>query len=387
MQYNFDEIINRNNTDCFKYDLRKKFFNTDGIIPMWVADMDFRTPDFVMSALKTRIDHEILGYTTLNDSFYEAIVSWVYKRHKWKIKKQWIAYTPGVVPALNLAVKAFTDPGDSIIIQSPVYFPFYSAVTDHNRKLIVNNLQLKDNRYYMDIDSLRSIIDRKTKMMILCSPHNPTGNVWRKEELTELTDFCLENNILIISDEIHADIVYKGNKHIPTAKLSEEVSDRVITLMAPSKTFNFAGLSTSYFIASNQQLFEKLKKQIEHLHLGMGNIFGNIALTAAYNNGDNWLEQLIEYLEQNVHLAQEFINSELKNIELIPPEATFLLWLDFRKTNLSLKEIRDRMIYKAKLVLSEGSLFGKNGTGFQRINIGCPRSVLESALNNIAKVF
>jgi cystathionine beta-lyase len=380
MRYNFNEEINRVGTDCMKYDLREEFFKSPDVIPLWVADMDFRTPDFVIEAIKNRIDHEIFGYSFHPDSQYESIINWVKQQHQWKIQKDWIGFTPGVVPAINLAVLAFTDPGDKIVIQTPVYFPFYSAVKDHQRKLIINPLVLNKSRYEMDLDNFRTQIDDRTKMLILCSPHNPTGNVWKKEELEQVAEICLKNNILILSDEIHSDIVYKGNKHVPMAMLSERISKNTVTLMSPSKTFNFAGLSTAYFIASNNDLRERLQRETDKFHLSMGNIFGNIALEAAYRHGNEWLKELTTYLEENITSVRNFINNHLPSLTLIEPEATFLLWIDFRRSGIDDKNIRQLLVRRAKLGLSNGILFGKDGEGFQRINIGCPRPVLEKAL-------
>lgn len=384
MHYNFDEIIDRTNSACYKYDLRNKFFKNPDVLPMWVADMDFRTPDFVLNAIRERLKHEILGYSFQPDSQYQSIIDWAYLRHQWKIQKEWIGFTPGVVPALSFAVLTFTNPGDKIMIQTPVYFPFYSAIKDHNRQMVLNPLKLKDSRYYMDLDNLKAQIDCQTKMIILCSPHNPTGNVWQEEELLELAEICIKNNILIISDEIHADIVYNGNKHIPTAMLNEEIANCTLTLMAPSKTFNFAGLSTSYFIASNKKLFDRMDQSVNKMHLGMGNILGNVALEAAYREGDNWLSQLIGYLQQNIVLAKDFINNHIPVLEIIEPEATFLLWIDFRKTGYDDKTLNTLLVEEANVGLSNGIIFGKNGAGFQRINIGCPHSILEKGLQQIA---
>lgn len=387
MKYNFDEIISRENTASYKYDMREKYFGTQKILPMWVADMDFRTPDFVVEAIKKRVEHEIYAYTYRTDSLFQSVINWLERRHQWTVKKEWIGFTPGVVPALNMAVLAFTSPGDKIIIQTPVYFPFYSAVKDHNRQLLMNPLVLNNGRYEMDFDHLKSQIDSKTRMLILCSPHNPTGNVWKREELLELATICIENDILILSDEIHADIIFSGHKHIPTAVLSEEIAANVVTLMAPSKTFNFAGLSTSYIIATNPKHFKSLNGLNEKLHLGSGNIFGGVALEAAYKHGDEWLEQLITYLEKNIELAEEFINNELPGIELIKPEATFLLWIDFRNLSLKGDELTQKIVRNAELGLSDGRLFGSDGEGFQRMNIGCPKSIVEKALEQLKNTF
>jgi cystathionine beta-lyase len=382
-QYNFDEIIDRQNTDCFKYDFRKEIFGDATVLPMWVADMDFRVPDFVVEALKNRLSHEIYGYHVRADGIYESIINWMDKRHQWKIKKEWIGFTPGVVPAFNLALLAFSEPGDKIIIQSPVYHPFYYAINDHKRQLVKNPLQLKNGRYYMDFNLLEDQIDEKTRILILCSPHNPTGNVWKKEELETLAEICIKKNVLIISDEIHADIVYPGNKHIPLASISPEISEHVITLMAASKTFNFAGLSTSFYITTNKTLYNKLYKTVGSLHIDMGNIFGNIATESAYRNGENWLGQLIHYLSGNIELVGNFINNELPSIELIKPEATFLLWVDFRATGYNSGELKNILVDKGKVGFSEGTIFGNEGNGFQRINIGCPRILVQSAMEQI----
>jgi cystathionine beta-lyase len=381
--YNFDEIIDRQNTNCYKYDFREKLFGDPEVTPMWVADMDFRTPDFVVDALKKRLSHEILGYTYTPDSLYQSIINWIDTNHQWKVSKDSISFTPGVVPAFNIALQAFTEPDDKVIIQPPVYHPFFYAINDHNRQLVRNPLQLKNGRYSMDFDLLKSQIDEKVKMLILCSPHNPTGNVWKREELKTLAEICIKNNILIISDEIHADVVYNDYKHIPLASISPEIADNVITLMAASKTFNFAGLSTSYFIASNKKLFEQFKQAVAKLHIAECNIFGLVATEAAYTYGQKWHRELLSYLQGNINLAEKFINNELKHVELILPEATFLLWVDFRKTGLDGKELKDILVKKAKVGLSEGTIFGEEGRGFQRINIGCPRSILLQSLERI----
>jgi cystathionine beta-lyase len=382
-QYNFDEIIDRQNTDCFKYDFRKEIFGDPTVLPMWVADMDFRVPDFVVGAMRNRLSHEIYGYPIRANGIYESIINWMDKRHQWKVEKEWIGFTPGVVPAFNLALLAFSSPGDKIIIQSPVYHPFYYAINDHNRQLVKNPLQLKNGRYNMDFDLLEDQIDEKTRILILCNPHNPTGNVWKKEELETLAKICINKNVLIISDEIHSDIIYPGNKHVPLASISPEISDHVITLMAASKTFNFAGLSTSYYIATNKTLYNKLHKTVGSLHIDMGNIFGNIATESAYRFGENWLGQLIQYLSGNILLAEKFINNELPGVELIKPEATFLLWVDFRAAQNNYGELNKLLVEKGKLGFSEGSIFGIEGSGFQRINIGCPRILVQKAMDQL----
>ncbi|MBN1950702.1 MAG: PatB family C-S lyase [Bacteroidales bacterium] len=387
MQYDFNEIIARKGTASFKHDLTDKFFQQGDILPMWVADMDFRTPDFILEALQERIQHPVLGYSFHPESQYQSIISWLQRRFQWNVGKEWIGFSPGVVPALNLAVLEFTRPGDKVLIQTPVYFPFYSAVKDHGREMVLNPLTLSDGRYQMDLENFISQIDERTTMLILCSPHNPTGNVWRKDELESLMQICLEKNILVISDEIHADIVYPPHQHIPTASLSPEISANTLTFMSASKTFNIAGLSTSFFIASSEELFKRMEGAIGRLHLSQGNIFGNVAMEAAYTYGALWLDELIAYLAGNVRFAKEFINNCMPGVSLIEPEATFLLWLDFRASGFSDKEVRKLLVEEARVGLSNGILFGPDGEGFQRINIGCPRSVLEKGLAGMSKIF
>jgi cysteine-S-conjugate beta-lyase len=384
MLQNFNENISREGTHCYKYDLRAKIFGADDVYPMWVADTDFRAPDFIINALQERLNHGIFGYTVLDDEYFNSIINWVKHQHGYAIKKEWIKYSPGVVPSLFGSVLAFTEPNDKVIVQTPVYFPFYSAVKETGRKLVRNPLVLREGRYEMDFDDLKGKIDTDTKMLILCSPHNPTGNVWREEELRKLCEICLENKILIISDEIHADIIYKGHKHIPTASLSNEIANNMLTLMAPSKTFNIAGLSSSYVFSSNNIILEKFSKYVEGLHIS-ANIFAIEATKAAYNFGKDWLKELNTYYFESVNLVRDFVNSRLKNIDLIEPEGTFLLWLDFRKTNLSRKEINKILIESAKLGLNDGYMFGAEGEGFQRMNIGCPKDRIYEALVGVEK--
>ncbi len=386
MPQNFNEIINREGTSCYKYDLREKFFKTDDVYPMWVADTDFKAPDFILDAIKKRMDHGIFGYTFLDDEYFNSIIGWLNRRHNWNVQKDWIKYSPGVVPALFACVLAYTQPNDKIIVQTPVYFPFYSAVNETGRELVRNPLVLEDGRYRMDLEDLKSKIDENTKMLILCSPHNPTGNVWRRKELIELCNICIENNILIISDEIHSDIVYEGFKHIPTASLSEEIAARTITLMAPSKTFNIAGLNSSFIVSNNKELIDKFTKQIEGLHIGP-NIFAIEATKAAYSFGDEWLNDLINYYTLNKETVKNILKKELNQIELIEPEGTYLLWLDFRKIKLSRTNINKILIEKAKLGLSDGFLFGHEGEGFQRVNIGCPNSKLIESIQALVRAF
>lgn len=380
MHYNFDEIINREGTGSVKYDLRARIFTNKEVIPLWVADMDFKTPDFILGAIQKRLEHEILGYTLIPDSFYQSVVHWNMQRHRWKIQPEWISFSPGVVPALNLLVMTYTQPGDSIIIQPPVYFPFFSAVENHGRSLITNPLRFEKGTYSVNFEDLESKIERNTRMLFLCNPHNPTGNVWSPEVLRRLGDICLKNNMLLISDEIHADLVYDGFKHTPAASISEDMARITITCMSPSKTFNLAGLSTAYLIIPDPLLRSQYEKTLDHVHVGAGNIFGFIAAEAAYNYGEEWLLQLMDYLEGNLRFLQEFLGKHLPMIKVIPPEATYLIWLDCSRLGMSDEALRSFMIHEAGLGLNDGPQFGKEGEGFQRINIACPRPLLYEAL-------
>ncbi len=381
--YNFDEIIPRKNTDSVKYDKLKTVFGTDDVIPMWVADMDFKTPDFVMDAIRQRTNHEILGYSIRSDSFFDSITNWMENIHQWKVNKNWISFSPGVVPALTIAVLAFTKPGDKIIVQPPVYFPFFSSVLNTGRQIIYNQLKFENKSYYFDFEDLKKQIDSRTKMIILCHPHNPVGRVWTKDELSELADICLKNEILILSDEIHSDLIFKGHKHIPIASISEEIAQNTIATYAPSKTFNLAGLSSSIVIISNKKLKNTFDNFMNDLHLNGGNIFGNVALEAAYTHGKDWLNEMLEYLEGNADLIRQFAKKHQSKMDLIEPEATYLLWLDFRKMDMSDKDLESFLLKKAKLGLNPGSMFGSGGQGFHRMNIACPRIVVVKALNQL----
>jgi cystathionine beta-lyase len=380
MKYDFDLLISREHTSCYKYDLRGKYFGRKDVLPMWVADMDFATPPFVINALRNRLRHEVLGYSFFPDSYYSAIIDWLNRKHAWPVRKEWISFSPGVVPALNLLIMALTKPGDAVVVQPPVYFPFFSAVSNHGRILVNNPLVYSNGTYSMDFEKLSLLLSPNVSMFILCSPHNPTGNVWKKEDLFRLALLCKEKKIILLSDEIHCDLVYPGNRHIPLASLSPEIADITVTCMAPSKTFNLAGLSTSYLIISNPELKEKYDSMLDHVHVGAGNIFGTLALEAAYNQGDEWLDQLMDYLNGNLTFLIGFIAQHIPVIEVVKPESTYMVWLDCRKLGMGPARLRNFMIQEAGLGLSDGPLFGEEGEGFQRINIACPRSILEKAL-------
>jgi len=386
-KYDFDEIIPRRGTNSIKYDALEKFFGSPDLLPLWVADMDFKTPDFIVNAIKERASHEIYGYTFKPDSYYEAVIDWMKRRHNWDIRKEWISSSPGVVAGLTIAVETFSEAGEEVIVQPPVYFPFFDCVSGTGRKMLENPLVLKNGRYTFDLEDLKSKITEKTKLLLLCNPQNPGGMAWTREELTALTDICLEHNIMIISDEIHSDLIFKGHKHIPIASISKEVAQNCMVCMAPSKTFNVAGLATSLVIIPNKRKFAAYERKLGVGHLGMGNIFGSVALEAAYANGDEWLNQMLTYLWENYLLIEKFIADQLPRVKVMKPEATYLVWLDFRDYGMKNEELSKFTTAQAEVALNDGGRFGIGGDGWLRLNIGCPRSVLEKGLEKLARAF
>ncbi len=388
MKYNFDKKIDRKGSNSIKYDRASVVFGTEDILPMWVADMDFATADFIISDIKKRLQHPILGYTMRSKEFNNAFIRWAKKRYDWEVENQWLEFSPGVVSALAVSILALTSEGDKIIIQPPVYHPFFETIKGNNRVLLENSLK-KDNQgnYKMDFEHLKSIIDEKTKMIIISNPHNPVGRVWTVDELQELGQIALENDLIILSDDIHSDFVYKNFQYTPIASLSDEIAKRTITAMSPSKTFNIAGLSTSVIVIPNEEYKKKYANKMASMHLFLGNIFGAEALISAYNKGEEWLLQLLEYLEENIDYASEFIKKNISSVEVRKPQGTFLLWLDFSKTGLSHDEIKEKLIKEAKLGFNSGLEFGKQGEKFFRMNIATPRENIEYALERLEKVF
>jgi len=386
-KYNFDEIIPREGTNCMKYDAREWIFKTNDVLPLWVADTDFRTPDFIVEAIKNRTEHEIYGYTVKPESYFEAVICWMKRRHNWKIKKEWISFSPGVVAGLTLAIEAFSKPGDGVVVQPPVYFPFFESVKGTKRKMIENPLKLENGRFTFDFDDLKSKIEKNTRLLLLCNPQNPGGMVWTQNELEKLSDICLENNIVVISDEIHSDLVFSGNRHIPFATISEEAAKNSVVCMAPSKTFNVAGLASSLVIIPDKTKFARYERALNVGHLGMGNIFGSVALEAAYTSGDEWLDQLLDYLWENYLFLEDFIRENLPKVKVMKPEATYLIWLDFREYGMNDEELMKFTVEKAKVGLNNGGRFGTGGDGWLRLNIGCPRSVLGEGLRRLKSAF
>jgi cystathionine beta-lyase len=384
MDYNFDEIIDRTHTNCIKYDGRQKFFGNANVMPLWVADMDFKTPDFIVDAVRQRAEHPVYGYTFRPESYSNAIVSWLKRRHDWSVKPEWISFSPGVVAGLTLAIKAFSAEGDGVVVQTPVYNPFFDAVKGTNRRMVENPLKLVDGRYTFDLEDLRGKIDARTRLLLLCNPQNPGGMVWTPDELLGLADICLQNKILIISDEIHSDLIYPGNKHTPMASLSEAIAANTVTCMAPSKTFNMAGLTTSFLVIPNKRHLVRYERELHVPHLHMGNLFGTVALEAAYNNGADWVDQLMIYLRDSFNELQKFVAQKMPKVKVMKPEGTYLIWLDFSAYGLNDDELNQRLI-EYGVGLNRGIQFGKQGSGYMRLNMGCPRSVLMEALERIEK--
>ena len=385
MQYNFDQVIDRTHSDSFKWNGNEDHFGVADVLPMWVADMDFQSPAPVVQALLRRAHHAIYGYPRRSDAYYDAIIGWLHKRHAWDIQRDWIVNAPGVVSALTCAIHALTRPGDKIVVQPPVYHPFFSIIQNNGRQIVLNPLQFENQHYRMDLQDLEKQIDSRTKLLLLCSPHNPVGRVWTRAELQALGEMCVRHNLLILSDEIHSDLILRGHQHTPIAAHSEELAARTLTFIAPSKTFNLAGFATSVVIIPNRALRVALNQTIEDYGLHVGNVFGILALETAYREGEEWLEQLLDYLEGNVRFAVRFVEARIPRIKAIGPEGTYLLWLDCRALGLAPAALKALMREKARVALNDGADFGSGGESFQRLNLGCPRSILEAGLTRIER--
>ena len=385
MKYNFDQVIDRTQSDSMKWNGNDEHSGVADVLPMWVADMDFQSPAPVVQALLRRAEHAIYGYPRRSDAYYDAIIGWLHRRHGWDIQRDWIVNAPGVVSALTCAIHALTQPGDKIVVQPPVYYPFFSIIQNNGRQIVLNPLRFENQHYRMDLQDLEKQIDSRTKLLLLCSPHNPVGRVWTRAELQALGEMCVRHNLLILSDEIHSDLILRGHQHTPIAALSEALAARTLTFIAPSKTFNLAGFATSVAITPNRDLRAALNQTIEDYGLHVGNVFGIVALQVAYREGEEWLEQLLDYLEGNVRFAMQFVAERIPQIKAIGPEGTYLLWLDCRGLGLAPAALKAWMREKAKVALSDGADFGLGGAGFQRLNLGCPRSILEAGLTRIER--
>ncbi len=382
---NFDKIIDRTGTHSVKWDYREKIFGNNDIIPLWVADMDFESPPAVKKALKARAEHGTFGYTIESRQYYEGIIHWLANRHGWEIERNWLHYLPGVIPGLNWAVQTFTNPGDKVIIQPPVYKPFFQAISHNYRETLENPLKLVNGRYEMDFERLESSIDEDTKMLILCSPHNPVGRVWQKNELEKLGEICYRHDLLVVSDEIHFDMVYGNCQHYPFGNLDKKMQERTITLTSPGKTFNLQGLQSAYAIIPNPDLSKAFGKTLQQNGIFLNNTMSITAVEAAYNDGEPWLEALLPYLADNLAYLHKYCEDHLPGIQVIQSEGTYLAWLDCRELNLSQEVLRSFMINQAGLGLNDGKEFGEQGEGFMRLNFACPRPILEKALRQLAE--
>ena len=384
--YDFDQPIDRRGTDCFKWDALPAMYGRDDLTPMWVADMDFRTPDFVREAVINRAKYDVYGYTFREDAYFEAIANWIRRRHQWDVQKEWMTYTPGVVAAFNMAVMGLTKEGDEIIIQPPVYPPFFHAVESHNRKLVLNPLIDTDDGFVMDYELLEKQA-KTAKMLILSNPHNPVGRCWSREELKKLGDICLKNNVLVFSDEIHCDLVLPGFKHTPFASVCKDFEQHCITAHAASKTFNLAGMATSTIIIANPDLRKQYVDFVDSTEINLGNIFGKIATKTAMEQGEEWLQQLLQYIKGNIDYVVDYINKELPEIRVHRAQATYMLWLDFSAYGFDNQTLNHKMIFEAGLGLNNGKEFGKQGEQCLRINLACPRSVVVEAMERMKRVF
>ena len=384
----FDKVIDRKNTLSVKYDYATKYGFPEDIIPLWVADMDFKVSSYILEALENVNKHGIFGYSETGEEYFNTINSWTKRHYNWEVSKEWLVKTPGVVFALAMAVRAFTNEGEAVIIQQPVYYPFSEVVKDNNRKLVINELkQDNDGRYCIDFEDFENrIVSENVKLFILCNPHNPVGRVWTKEELTKLGDICLKHNVIVVSDEIHADFVWE-RKHTVFTGIKEEYNNIGVVCTAPSKTFNIAGLQVSNIFIANEELRKSFCRQMSAVACGQLNLAGLVACEAAYKYGEEWLTAVLKYIKENADFTKEFLKEKLPKVKMTDLEGTYLVWLDFRAYDLSEEEINERIIYKAGVWFNKGSIFGKAGEGFQRVNIACPRSVLAEALEKLVTAF
>ncbi len=381
-----DSIVNRRGTRSLKYDFAKQRGMPEDALPLWVADMDLKTSSYIEDALVERAKHGIFGYSEAQRPYFESVKAWMKKHHDWEVQEKWLVKTPGVVFALAMAVKAYTEPGDGVLIQSPVYYPFSEVIEDNGRKVVSNTLYLgEDDRYHIDLDDFeKKIVEEKIKLFFLCNPHNPVGRVWTREELTKLGDICVERHVIVVSDEIHQDFVFKG-KHLVFADLKKEYEDISIVCTSPSKTFNIASLMMSNIFIPNRDLKRKFCKGLDAAGMSQLGVMGLVACEAAYSKGEEWYQAMYSYVADNIAFTKRYVETDLPGVRMIGHEGTYLVWLDFRGTGLSTDALERLIVHKAKLWLDSGKIFGESGRGFQRINVACPRSVLSEALERIRK--
>lgn len=388
MKFDFDAVVNRKNTNAIKYDLAKKRGKPEDAVSLWIADMDFPTAPCIQKAVAEKAAHGIWGYSRPDNRYYDALKKWYKERHNFEVQNEWVVNTPGVCFALAAAIKAFTKEGESVLIQKPVYYPFFNIINSLQRKVVNSSLILKNNHYEIDFDDFeRKIVQENVKMFILCSPHNPGGRVWTKQELQKISEICLAHNVLVVSDEIHSDITFGSNVHTVYGSLSEQALKNSIICTAPSKSFNLAGLQFSNIFIADEKLRKAFSEELEKTGYDEPSVFGIVAATAAYSEGADWFDSVKSYIWENILFAKKYIEENASQIKVLVPEGTYLLWLDFSKTGLSDSEINDRILNKAKVWLDSGSMFGKEGEKFQRINCATPRIILEDALKRICSQF
>ena len=384
---NFDEIINRRGTDCLKYDFAVRRGMPEDVLPLWVADMDFKTTSYVEDAVIERTKHGIFGYSESGEEYFKAVAGWMRRHHNWEIRPEWLIKTPGVVFALAMAVKAFTEKGDSVLIQQPVYYPFSEVIRDNGRVVVSNDLYLgEDKRYHIDLaDFEKKIVKYHVKLFLLCSPHNPTGRVFTKEELTAMGDLCVKHGVKVVSDEIHNDFVFQG-EHTVFASVKKEYEEISVICTSPSKTFNLASMLISNIFIPNRELRQRFRHEVDAAGISQLSVLGLVAAKEAYAQGDDWYEQMMSYVGENIRYVKEYVKENLPGVTVIDGEGTYLLWLDFRGCGPDPEELDRRIIYEAKLWLDSGKIFGHTGAGFQRINVAAPRAVLTECLERIRKV-
>ncbi|MGG4091520.1 MalY/PatB family protein [Paenibacillus lautus] len=384
MKYDFDRRIDRTGTASYKWDQSEKLFGRSNILPLWIADMDFEPPKEVVEAIKRRAEHGIYGYTMRPQSYYDAIVGWLLRRHGWRIEQDWLSSSPGVVPALSLAVQTFTQPGDGVILQSPVYYPFYDVIRMNGREVMNNPLILQEGRYEINFELLEKQAAAGAKVLLLCTPHNPGGRVWTRGELERVAEICTKHGLLVVADEIHHDLVFSGHKHVPYASLSEECAQHSITCIAPSKTFNLAGLQAAAVVIPNADIRRQYNAALKTLSIHRESYFGLTATEASYTHGDEWLDQLLVYLEGNRDALLAYVKEHLPQVKAMSPEGTYTVWLDCTAISDKPAELKQLMFDKAGVAFIEGSLFGEQGAGYLRVNLACPRALLLKALDKFA---
>lgn len=385
-RYNFDEVIERRNTGSLKWDALKERFGTEDLLPLWVADMDFRAPEPIIEALTERAKHGIYGYSTFLPPYFDSVINWYSRRYGWNLKREWIVNTPGVVPAINFTVQGFTSPGDRVIIQPPVYYPFFEAIESNGREVLHNPLKYVNGRYEMDFEDLeKKASDPRAKLMILCSPQNPVGRVWSKEELTRVGEICRANDVLVFADEIHSDLTYPGVEFTNFASISDELADISITGTSATKTFNLAGIKLSNIIIPNPEVRATFEKSVATMGRFMPNSFATTAIQTAYDRCEDWLIQLMDYLKENLEFMKGHLRENLPRVKVIEPEGTYLCWLDFRDIERDPKKLETLMQKDARVALDEGYIFSVGGDGFERINLASPRSMLKQALDQITE--